>query len=732
MLAALAVLAGWLAVLAGWLAVAAAPALAAPPSQSATRVVAYHGVRLSVPRSWPVIDLARSPHACVRFDRHAVYLGAPGADQLCPAQAAGRTEAILVAPLGSRAAVVQPSTAAAAPGSGSSARLVDAADGVAITATWAAHPALVRRALGVRSLAALAAASRHRPAPARLTTRERPAVVAPTASPTATPGEVYTGVGFDACSTPSAGQMAAWSASPYRALGVYIGGANMACSQSNLTATWVSDQSVAGWHLVPIYVGLQSPGNSCGCAAISPADAVAEGQAAAIDAVAQAQAIGLGAGNPIYDDMEAYPRTSANTATVLAFLGAWTTQLHSSGYLSGIYSSDDSGIADLVSEYGTGYAEPDDIWTAGWNDQQSTADATVPSTEWASHQRLHQYDGAHNETYGGSTINIDGDYLDAATAAAGSGTASAPRIIAPAPSLSLSAEPGGAIDVYPSWNGATGISSWEVVAGGVPTTLTASAATVDFGAKLPIVIDSAYPYFEVVALGADGQTLGTSSPVATPAHVAIYGQSAFVSGTGVGGLPVGCVAAGSCWISTTVTLGRRTLAATRPERIPAGGGLDFFTLTPSERLMLSRAVHHRLAATFHVRYAAGTSATRTLNIVGFTTAGAAPLRSLSNAAALQFVGATDFVSGAWVGGLLVGCHAATPCAVGTTIVAHGRVIARGKPSTLGVDEIGYELFTLTPAGHRMLATAAGNQLAARATITTPGASASAQLVLAAF
>ena len=111
-----------------------------------------------------------------------------------------------------------------------------------------------------------------------------------------------------------------WGASPYRAIGIYIGGANAACSQPNLSATWVSQESVAGWHMVPIYVGLQSPSNSCGCAGISPASASAQGTAAAQDAVVDAQAIGMGGGNPIYFDMEAYNRTSTNTAAVLAFL----------------------------------------------------------------------------------------------------------------------------------------------------------------------------------------------------------------------------------------------------------------------------------------------------------------------------------------------------------------------------------------------------------------------------
>ncbi|MGH2893040.1 MAG: glycoside hydrolase domain-containing protein, partial [Solirubrobacteraceae bacterium] len=69
-----------------------AASLAAP----ATRAVTFQGYRLVVPASWPVYRLATAPTTCVRFDRHAVYLGQPGANQNCPAQSAGRTEAILV------------------------------------------------------------------------------------------------------------------------------------------------------------------------------------------------------------------------------------------------------------------------------------------------------------------------------------------------------------------------------------------------------------------------------------------------------------------------------------------------------------------------------------------------------------------------------------------------------------------------------------------------------------
>src|SRR5204863_3315165 len=131
------------------------------------------------------------------------------------------------------------------------------------------------------------------------------------------------------CSTPSANAMSAWRSSPYRAIGVYIGGANMACAQPNLTTTWVTQQSSAGWHLIPIYVGLQAPSNSCGCAAIAPRPGAAgsQGTAAADDAVLRAASLGIAPGNPIYDDMEAYPHTTANTSAVVAFLAGWTAEL---------------------------------------------------------------------------------------------------------------------------------------------------------------------------------------------------------------------------------------------------------------------------------------------------------------------------------------------------------------------------------------------------------------------
>jgi hypothetical protein len=321
------------------------------PAGASARTLHFDGRRIAAPESWPVFRLAEHPGMCVRLDRRAVYLGTPAANQHCPAEAMGRQRAILVEPRS------------------------------AARASRSALPVPGRRIAGASS-----------------------------------GGSVFTGLGFDACAAPSSSTMAAWGASPYRAIGVYIGGANRGCSQPNLTASWVSAQTAAGWHLIPTYVGLQAPTSACGsCGKLSATRATAQGEEAAVDAVAQAASVAMGPGSPIYFDMEGYSRTASSSAATLTFLEAWTEKLHALGYVSGVYSSGASGIADLADEVGTGYVLPDNIWVANWNGQATATDPYLPANGWSQHQRIHQYRGGHDEAYGGVTINIDNNYVDGGT-----------------------------------------------------------------------------------------------------------------------------------------------------------------------------------------------------------------------------------------------------------------------------------------------------------------------------
>ncbi|MEU6475657.1 glycoside hydrolase domain-containing protein [Streptomyces sp. NPDC047017] len=384
---------------------AGAPAAARTPSADAARddsvkAVAYRGHTFTVPADWPVVDLAADPTACVRFDRHAVYLGDPGERQDCPAHVTGRTEALWVQPATAAvAAVTENRTAhlfrAAAP-----------AEGIAVTAPYGTDRTRIEQVLGSAGLPVAAARGG--------TTDAAPAVPALPADVTA-----HQGKGFDTCAAPGQAAMDAWRAgSPYGAVGVYIGGINRGCAQPNLTADWVQAQYTKGWRFFPLYVGPQptSSAGSCGsgCAAIT--DPAPQGTAAAEDAAAQAAALGFGKGAVLYADLEQYTPGAAVTSRVLGFVTAWTERLHELGYRSGAYGSTSSLITDLVAN-ATRTTLPDVIHFAHWNDQAATTDDALPAGLWAERQRIHQYAGDRAETYGGVRINVDRDQLDVAAGA---------------------------------------------------------------------------------------------------------------------------------------------------------------------------------------------------------------------------------------------------------------------------------------------------------------------------
>jgi hypothetical protein len=440
----------------------ATAAAAADPGQA---TVSYLGHNFTVPSSWPVVDLAAHPAACVRFDRHALYLGTPSADQDCPSRIIGHTEAVLVEPVTGTGA----STTTDSP---ISQQLTVSATGVRVTATYDRDPALVR---GIVASAGLGANGSSAISP-------RVARAATTSAAISTAATSYTGKGFDACAAPSASTMNAWLASPYRAIGIYIGGAQRGCAQPNLTPAWVSAQAQAGWHFIPLYVGPQASVGQI----TSP---TSQGTSAADDAANQATALGFGPGTPIYYDMESYG--SNQSAAALAFESAWTAQLHSRGYLSGYYSSSSTGIADLVANY-SNYNMPDIIDVANWNGVASTDDPAVPSYRWANQQRIHQYTGGGPETYGGVQINIDHDYLDVVSGSAvlsggGSNTAS-----------QTTTQPDGTVDMFYRgvdgglWTSHNGGDGWSPSPTEFPGTAGTLASQPSAVATTPGVVDVFY------------------------------------------------------------------------------------------------------------------------------------------------------------------------------------------------------------------------------------------------
>jgi len=398
--------------------------------------VNYGGVRVTVPKTWPVIDLRAHPQTCVRFDKPVVYLGPAGSQSDCPAHAVGRVDTIWLRtvsagrkdPLTSHPAKVGGLAArVGANPTGHDKHAQFAAAGVELEATWGADSSSVDQVLASAEASSGPTARRRRPPPATTSASNTPAgAVEPVAYNTATAATAassrLTGMAFDTCAAPTAATMSSWLASPYRAAGIYIGGSMRACGDGNLSSTWVAAVRSMGWGLLPIYVGAQAPCvNQGGLATITASKAAAQGTASADDAVTQARRFGLGAGTPIYYDMEAYNSAAAGCSqAVMTFISAWTGELHRLGYKSGAYGSTGSLMVDMSRWVGTsGFTYPDEVWFAHWNQLQTTSDSSsypaFPDAYWAQ-QRLHQYSGGSTQSWGGASVNIDANWVEAAVA----------------------------------------------------------------------------------------------------------------------------------------------------------------------------------------------------------------------------------------------------------------------------------------------------------------------------
>lgn len=72
--------------------------------------------------------------------------------------------------------------------------------------------------------------------------------------------------------------------------------------------------------------------------------------------------------------------------------------------------------------------------------------------------------------------------------------------------------------VHMSWNGATGVSAWRVLAGKSAQSTQAQATVRSSGFETATILTSSYAYVQVAALGSSGQVLGTSPAVAVKSY----------------------------------------------------------------------------------------------------------------------------------------------------------------------------------------------------------------------
>ena len=448
----------------------AGPGLAAGPGQAAgpgvpagTKVVSFDGYTIDVPASWPVYRLATDPARCVRYDRHAVYLGPPGPDQLCPAHLVGRVATISLQasgppapqPPGEQWGPARPRLSLGGLQAGGVV-LQDAQDhqlwgtfphqGLTVTATYAASPSQVSgiiRTLRWAGPAATGPAAAGQPATGQLTTGQpttgQPATGAPVTQDAQSAAKALalatrpdavgraSGAshrragrhpirGFDTCSTPSLQTMRIWHR-VFSAMAIYIGGPEAGCGFGSLSASWVRAVTAMGWALIPTYVGRQAPCTRFQVR-IRKGHARAQGIAAAQGAVGLAASLGIGRGAPIYDDMEFYnPAKGICRRQVLSFLNGWTRELHRLGYRSGVYSSASAAAANLGRAsrvYQWRLAKPNSIWFALWDGRANLNGTPYVLPAWWPSRRLKQYMGGHRRRIGGIALNIDSDLVDGA------------------------------------------------------------------------------------------------------------------------------------------------------------------------------------------------------------------------------------------------------------------------------------------------------------------------------
>ncbi|HUB72690.1 MAG TPA: arylsulfotransferase family protein [Solirubrobacteraceae bacterium] len=82
-----------------------------------------------------------------------------------------------------------------------------------------------------------------------------------------------------------------------------------------------------------------------------------------------------------------------------------------------------------------------------------------------------------------------------------------------APSVRAAPGSSGTIAVSVSWNGATEVTSWRVLAGSSPSSLAAAATAAKQGFQTTVSVPGAGPYVQVQALSSSGAVLGTSPAV---------------------------------------------------------------------------------------------------------------------------------------------------------------------------------------------------------------------------
>ncbi|HEY5902840.1 MAG TPA: glycoside hydrolase domain-containing protein, partial [Anaerolineales bacterium] len=328
----------------------------------------------------------------------------------------------------------------------------------------------------------------------------------------------YIGHGFDTCQIPALTQMQTWwNRSPYSAVNLYIGGSARACSNAALSASFLSSLHSQGWRFIPTWVGPQAA-----CSGFSsrmswdPVTAYNQGVTEANRALNTALNLGLTApdksGTVIYYDLEAYKVSDSTCrAAANAFISGWVGRMQEKGNLGAVYGA---SCGSAPTDWNKIANVPDALWVANWygNAGEVSFDRTatvwgnycLSDSLWSNHQRLRQYAGAHDETWGGLTLNIDSNVLDGPVTVpdgkAGLVKPSRPQLLSPANGATLLRRS----DIWLGWK-TTGDTCSVHVWGGNGLDITAPTDCSQF--RLGVRPGGAYSW-QVTASNALGLTTG--------------------------------------------------------------------------------------------------------------------------------------------------------------------------------------------------------------------------------
>lgn len=227
---------------------------------------------------------------------------------------------------------------------------------------------------------------------------------------------------LDTASAPPLATMQAWQSggAPYDAVAVYVPvdptvDDRHDTAQANLTPDWVQAVQTGGWHVVPVYVGLQAPAacqrGSFHAMSADPAAAQTQGVAAADDAVASATKLGVDPGVPLVYDLERYE--DGCSAAVQSFLLGWTVRLHQLHRVAAVYGNASTTAQDLdaAATQDPTYVLPDVFWAATENRRPETTSIKdlPPTPRWS---LANQFLLGVERTYGGLSLTVDESAVD--------------------------------------------------------------------------------------------------------------------------------------------------------------------------------------------------------------------------------------------------------------------------------------------------------------------------------